>query len=103
MKTSIKTVKIILLGLLTATLIYPFSHESGHSIFAIICGGRILEFNLFPIPNILCDMTDDNVISFILIGSGGMIFPFFLSAVTHPRSFAIWYINLMLMRNSLQL
>lgn len=44
------------IGLTAATVIYQFLHESGHSVAALIVGGKIVEYHLFPIPYVLCDV-----------------------------------------------
>lgn len=81
MKDTRKLLGILFFGLLTAVVIYPFLHETGHSIAAFLLGAEVLEFNLFPIPNVLCNMKNlpDNRI--FLVGLGGLFFPVLFAAV----------------------
>ena len=81
MKDTRKLLGILFFGLLTAVVIYPFLHETGHSIAAFLLGAEVLEFNLFPIPNVLCNMKNlpDNRI--FLVGLDGLFFPVLFAAV----------------------
>ena len=81
MKDAVKLFGILFFGLLTAVIIYPFLHESGHLIAAVLLGAEVLEFNLFPLPNVLCDMTHMRDISIIIVGLNGLFFPISFSAV----------------------
>lgn len=80
MKDFIKFLFILFLGLLTAVIIYPFLHESGHSIAAVLLGAEVLEFDLFPIPSTLCNLVNMNTVEKIAIGLNGLFFPIFFSA-----------------------
>lgn len=81
MKDAVKLFGVLFWGLLTAVIIYPFLHESGHSVAAILAGAEILEFNLFPLPNVLCNMTNISDIGRIFIGLNGMLLPIIFSDV----------------------
>lgn len=81
MKDTVKLFGILFFGLLTAVIIYPFLHESGHSIAAVLLGAEVLEFNLFPLPNILCNMANMGIVEKIIIGLSGLFLPIFFSAV----------------------
>ena len=39
----------------TAVLLYPALHELGHSLATLVLGGKVIEFHLLPLPNMLCD------------------------------------------------
>ena len=56
MKYSIKIIGIFFFGLLTAIIIYPVLHEFGHSLVAIAVGAKVVDFTLFPTPNLMCDV-----------------------------------------------
>lgn len=43
-KDGLKAVILTATGLLTAVLIYPFLHETGHSLAALSVGARVNEF-----------------------------------------------------------
>lgn len=66
MKYVFKGVLLIAIGLMAAIIVYPFTHELGHSIAAWILGAQIYEFHLFPIPNVLCRFDSMNLKSVIL-------------------------------------
>ncbi len=97
MKNTVKLLGVLFFGLLTAVIIYPILHESGHSVAA---GAEILEFNLFPFPNILCNMTNISNIGRVFIGLNGMILPVVFSAVisllSKNKNFWIWYVTFIL-------
>lgn len=100
MKDTVKLSGILFFGLLTAVIIYPFLHESGHYIAAVLPGAEILEFNLFPLPNVLCNMTNISNIGRAFIGLNGMILPIIFSAVisllSKNKNFWIWYVTFIL-------
>ena len=87
-----KAIWLLFIGLLTAVVIYPFLHETGHSLATIILGGKVVEFHLFPLPNMLCDGSrlSNNALAFI--GLCGMLFPFLISAIIKTKRFTLWYI-----------
>ncbi len=45
-KDGLKAVILTATGLLTAVLIYPFLHETGHSLAALSVGARVNEFTI---------------------------------------------------------
>lgn len=93
LKDIVKTLEILFLGLVVAVFVYPFSHELGHSIFAFLSGTKVFEFTIFPVPSILCNMSDASVLQYLLIGLGGMVFPLIVSVAFHPKHFVWWYID----------
>ncbi len=100
MKDLIKLAGILFLGLLTAVFIYPFLHETGHSAAALLLGTQVLEFNLLPFPNVLCNMTSISKIGIAFTGLNGTVFPiafsFVISRLSENKSFWIWYITFIL-------
>lgn len=91
-----KLVFIILLGLITAFLLYPFLHELGHGLAAILMGEKIKEFALFPTPYIGYEMTEVKTCKIIIIGLSGMVFPVIFSLVIYSTNFWMWLIGLYL-------
>ncbi len=89
----IKCFLLIGIGLVMAIFGYPFLHECGHCLFAWACGAEIIEFHITPIPNILCNLKNMNTWQILWIGSGGILFPFILSVLWHPKNFYFWYAN----------
>lgn len=91
-----KIVLITSLGLLVAIVIYPLLHESGHSLFAIVLGAEVIEYKLWPIPYVLCNMKGLSSTSQIIVGAGGVLLPILFSACISQRRFWVWYCNILL-------
>ncbi len=96
MKKIWKYIGLFAFGLFTAGILYPFLHESGHSILAILLGSRVVEFQILPIPMMVCDAGQKALWQQIAIGFGGMGLPVLFSAVLFTRKFWIWYVGLLL-------
>lgn len=96
MKYVIKVSALFLVGLLMAIIIYPMMHEFGHSLTAVLVGAKVIEINLFPIPNVLCDISNTDNTGIVFIGFSGMMMPFLFSVVNNPKWFWTWYANFVL-------
>ena len=92
MKDLRKIIWLLIIGLFTAVLLYPTLHELGHSLTTIILGGKVLEFHLFPLPNMLCDGSSVGKIGLVMIGLSGMLIPFLISISFKPNHFTVWYV-----------
>lgn len=97
----LKIFGIIAVGLGTALLLYPFLHELGHTLAIIATGGEILEFHLFPLPNVLCELKEYTAFNTIIVGFSGMMLPFLVSAIPNHKNFWVWLSNLYLKSISL--
>lgn len=95
MKDLIKSIGIFVVPLFISIIVYPFLHEIGHLVVAILLGAKVIEINLFPIPNILCGNVSSNIQN-ILIGFGGICFPAIISMSIKIKKFWIWYSNFIL-------
>ena len=95
-KEIIKMAGLIIVGLLTAVIIYPFMHEVGHSLVALLVGSEIADFNLLPMPFVVCEVSTVGETEKALIGLGGIVFPFILSMILKPKRFWCWYVSLIL-------
>lgn len=84
---------IILAGLGTVLVLYPFLHEIGHSLMTLLAGGEVVEFHLFPLPNVLCALSEQNAAEVVSIGLSGMLFPFAISSLPSCKNFWLWYVN----------
>lgn len=83
---------LIVLGLVTAVFLYPVLHETGHSLATLLCGGKVEEITLFPLPSVICKMGDLKTSAMVIIGFGGMTLPYLLTAFHTPKNFWMWYI-----------
>lgn len=79
------------IGLLCAVIIYPFLHELGHSLTAILLGAEILQITWFPVPSVLCRMSSLNTMRYVLVGLSGVVFPVTLCLFISSNRFWIWY------------
>lgn len=92
MKNTFKLVGVLLIGLFVAIFFYPFLHELGHSLATVICGAEVEKITLFPLPSVLCKMGELKTSAMIMVGFGGMVLPYLLTAFPAPKNFWIWYI-----------
>lgn len=92
MKDAMKIAAITIVGLIIAVIVYPFLHEGGHSLAAVIVGAKVEEFNLYPLPNVLCSVQSVGTMGLVVIGISGMLLPFLLTAIIQPRRFWSWYV-----------
>lgn len=93
---ALRVIGVFLLGLFTSLLLYPTLHEGGHSLAAVLVGGKVNEFVLFPLPYISCDITRVDTTGMMLIGVGGMFFPLLFTWVIYIRNFWFWLLGLYL-------
>lgn len=96
MKDTIKLVGILILGLIVAIFCYPFLHETGHALAAILSGAEVHEFKVLPVPYVVCNMYSMGLVQQCLIGIAGMIFPFIFSFVIRSCRFWPWLFSLFL-------
>lgn len=98
MKYFVRVMMILIIGLAVAVVIYPFLHETGHSIAAVIVGGEVVEYHLFPLPNVLCNVGRVSSTGKVIIGISGMLFPIAITTLflKPQKKFFMWYANLIL-------
>lgn len=96
MKDALKTFGILAMGLFVAIIVYPFLHEAGHTIATVLVGANIIEFNLWPIPSILCNAIGITTGGLVIIGFGGTIFPILISLILPRKWFFVWYLKALL-------
>lgn len=96
MKDIVKLIAITCLGLFIVIIGYPVLHELGHSSVAMIVGAEMLEFNLFPLPSVLCNISGVSPFRSAMIGAGGMLLPFSFSILIYSKHFWLWYIGLIM-------
>lgn len=91
MKIIVKRISTMLVvGLIVAIAVYPLLHELGHSIVAYLFGAKVLELNIFPYPNVLCNIENVSSVGMVAISIGGGVFPM-LFAIISPSRFIGWY------------
>lgn len=90
----VRTFFIFVIGLFTAVILYPCLHESGHSLFAVALGGKVTEFNLFPLPSIVCNVNGLKASTAAFIGLGGLLFPLIFTALVNVKNFWVWLIGI---------
>lgn len=91
-----RLIGILLVGLLSAILIYPILHEGGHALATVLFGGKVCEFHLLPLPFIICESSEVSLSGMILIGLSGMLFPLLFSWIIYVKNFWIWLIGVYL-------
>ncbi len=92
MKDVIKGLGLIVVGLMTAILFYPLLHELGHSATAFLVGAEVVEFQILPVPYVLCNMITCGKLGMAMVGVGGMVVPFLITEIRIPKRFWTWYI-----------
>lgn len=85
---------IFAIGLFTAVILYPLLHESGHSLFAVVLGCKVTEFNLLPLPSIVCNASGLEARAIAFIGLGGLLFPLIFTALVNIKNFWVWLIGI---------
>lgn len=93
MKNIFKYLSLFFMALFTSVIVYPFFHESGHSVAAVLVGGKVEEFCLFPLPYVACNVIGVEKSGNIIIGIAGNLFPFMISFLFFSKCFWIWYIG----------
>ncbi len=96
MKDILKCVGLLTVGLFVAIIVYPFLHEAGHFVATVLVGAKVIDFNLFPLPYVTCEISGLNKVCIILIGLSGMFFPTIISITIRPKSFWLWYGSLVI-------
>lgn len=84
------------IGLFVAIVGYPLLHELGHSLAAVLLAGKVLDFQLLPLPNILCDSTGLSTLFISIIGLSGMALPFLVSVCIRTKGYYLWFAGLIL-------
>ncbi len=92
---------MVLVGLLVAVLVYPFLHEGGHSLAAFIVGADVVEFEILPVPYIMCNVSEQTNVQQIIIGISGTLVPTFIAVLIPNKWFWSWYFRFLLLGISL--
>ena len=87
---------ILAIGFASALFIYPLIHELGHVIASFCVGADVMEFTLFPLPSVLCDVGKIDNTSKVIIGFGGMVLPLIIAEIVPKKWFWTWYIRMLL-------
>lgn len=92
-KLMLKFLTLLSIGLLISIVIYPFLHETGHSVAILLFGGEIINFEIMPVPYVLCQITDNSETEFVIIGVFGMLFPYIVSFFVPTKNFWLCYVK----------
>lgn len=84
----------LIVGVLTAIVVYPIMHEFGHIAMAILVNVDVVRICLFPFPCVVCEV-NNNDIRQVFISLGGIFFPYLFSMLFRPQNFWLWYANLL--------
>lgn len=87
---SLEVTIMTLIGLAVAIVVYPFLHESGHTLTTILLGGTIREFTMFPFASVLSDISQMPNTGLVIVGLSGVLFPLIISVAIHPKQFYFW-------------
>lgn len=93
MKYYFKLFMLLPIGLLTAIIIYPFLHEMSHSICALLFNAEVLYCNLFPLPNVICNVRELTKLQLFIVAIGGPLIPFILGVIVRPKNFWLQYVK----------
>jgi len=96
MRDALKCMGLLAVGLLTAIFLYPLLHELGHMLTAVVFGYKVLNFQLLPLPSVMCEMDMINRFTIIVVGFGGMLLPYFISLIPPRKQFWLWYLWLVI-------
>ena len=58
---------------------------------ALVVGADVVEFNIFPVPNIMCNVFELSDLKIFAIGLGGIFVPYLISFLLRPKNFWGWY------------
>lgn len=96
MKRAWRGFPFLLVGLACAAVGYPALHEAGHTLAALLLGGRLVEVCWLPLPSVLCDMRGIGAEGYVCTGAAGLLLPVLLSLAVSFRRFWLWYANTVL-------
>lgn len=91
MKDFLKIFGMTAIGAFVAVVLYPAVHEFGHVGMALLVGGKCTQVTFFPVPSVICNVTQVKNKSLIAIGLAGLILPLFLSVILSAKQFWVWY------------
>jgi len=93
---SLNLALVLFWGLFIAVLGYPFLHELGHGMVAILMGASVEEFCLFTVAYVSCNVHRIGEFGQVLIGVSGMLFPFICGITIHCKILWLLYVVLVL-------
>lgn len=86
---------LFVVGIITALIIYPFYHEMGHCLMAVVTGTKVVKVVALPTPYVVCDVLGVSKAGIAAIGLGGVFLPYLLTMLLKPKGFWFWYLNFM--------
>lgn len=95
MKYYLKLIMILPVSLFVAIIMYPFMHELSHTICAIAMGANLVDFSLFPLPNVICDVGTMSSVKLFFVAVSGTMLPLLLCTVIRGKNFWVNYMSLL--------
>lgn len=93
MKDVLKLFEIASIALVTAVIIYPLLHESGHTLAIMLNGGNLYEIHLFPTPCVVSGYDTFEAETICFIGISGILFPPLVALTVKTKRFWLWLIG----------
>lgn len=84
---------LLLIGIGTAAILYPVIHELSHLLCALVFGAIVIDYTVFPIPSVLCNVGGLNDWQLFLVVLSGPIIPFIIGIILKINNFWIYYIK----------
>ena len=96
MRLWMKAGGLLAVGLFMAVVGYPMLHETGHMLAALISGGKVVKFLVYPQPGVLCEVSRVSEAGIVLISLGGMLLPLLFAMLPIYKRFWLWYAGFVL-------
>jgi hypothetical protein len=90
----LRLVGITLAALFTALVLYPFLHESGHALAALLTGADCRAFRLFPTPYVEVSAAQISRAALAAVGLSGPLLPCAAALICPSKPFPVWCIRL---------
>lgn len=70
---------------LSLFILYPLLHEFGHALSVWLWGGEVVRITIYPAICTECIIPSENLLSIVMTGFSGILFPMFLSMLIPSR------------------
>lgn len=86
---------LVIVCMCAVSVIYPWLHETGHLLGALLMKCEVIHYSLFP-PFCVFNMRSFNHISLLAVSFGGVVFPFLILFFVPDKYFYIWVVKIVL-------